>query len=193
MLRRLYDWVIDLSERPSAPWALAAVSFAESSFFPIPPDVMMVPMCVARPQRAWWYAFVATVASVLGGLLGYAIGALLYDTVGAFLIRLYGYGDKVSAFEQAYAHYGHWIILLKGLTPIPFKVVTITSGFAHYSLFWFIVLSIITRGLRFFLVAGLLYWIGPAAREFIERRLGLVTAVFAVVMVGGFIGAAYLF
>ncbi|MCK0198048.1 DedA family protein [Ancylobacter sp. 6x-1] len=192
MLRRLYDWVIDLSERPSATWALAGVSFAESSFFPVPPDIMLVPMCVARPERAWWYAFVCTIASVLGGLLGYAIGALLYDSVGLFLIQLYGYGEKVDAFTAAYNQYGHWIILLKGLTPIPFKVVTITSGFAHYSLFWFIVLSIITRGLRFFLVAGLLYWIGPSARDFIEKRLGLVTAIFAALVIGGFVAALYL-
>jgi membrane protein YqaA with SNARE-associated domain len=193
MLRRLYQWVIDLSERPSASWALAGISFAESSFFPVPPDIMLVPMCVAKPEKAWWYAFICTVASVVGGLLGYAIGALLYDTVGTFLIGLYGYGDKVEAFNAAYAHYGHWIILIKGLTPIPYKVVTITSGFAHYSLFWFVVLSVITRGMRFFLVAGLLYWIGPAARDFIEKRLGLVTAAFAVVVVGGFIAAVYLF
>ncbi len=193
MLRRLYDWVIALAERPSAPWALAAVSFAESSFFPVPPDVMMVPMCVAQPKKAWWYATVCTIASVLGALVGYAIGALLYESVGLFLIQLYGYGDKVDAFSAAYNHYGHWIILLKGLTPIPFKVVTITSGFAHYNLFWFVVLSIITRGLRFFLLAGLLYWIGPSARDFIEKRLGLVTAVFAVLVIGGFAAALYLF
>ncbi|MCS0504945.1 YqaA family protein [Ancylobacter mangrovi] len=193
MLRRLYQWVIDLSERPSAPWALAGVSFAESSFFPVPPDVMLVPMCVARPKLAWWYALICTLASVVGGLFGYAIGALLYESVGMFLIHLYGYGDKVEAFSQAYQHYGHWIILIKGLTPIPYKVVTITSGFAHYSLFWFIVLSVITRGLRFFMVAGLLYWIGPSARTFIEERLGLVTVVFAVVLVGGIVGSLYLF
>lgn len=193
MLRRLYDWVINLAERPQATWALAGVSFAESSFFPVPPDVMLVPMCVAQPKKAWWYALVCTMASVVGGLFGYAIGALLYESVGLFLIHLYGYGDKVEAFSQAYAEYGHWIILIKGLTPIPYKVVTITSGFAHYSLFWFIVLSVITRGLRFFLVAGLLYWIGPSARTFIEERLGLVTALFAVLVVGGFIAAVYLF
>ena len=193
MLRRLYQWVIDLSERPSAPWALAAVSFAESSFFPVPPDVMLVPMCLARPKLAWFYAALCTLASVIGGLLGYAVGALLYQSVGMFLIQLYGYGAKVDAFTEAYQHYGAWIILIKGLTPIPYKVVTITSGFAHYSLFWFVVLSVITRGLRFFMVAGLLYWIGPSARTFIEKRLGLVTAIFAVVLVGGLVAAVYLF
>ncbi|MCK0207865.1 DedA family protein [Starkeya koreensis] len=193
MLRRLYQWVIDLAERRSAPWALAAVSFAESSFFPVPPDVMLVPMCLARPSRAWWYAGVCTLASVVGGLFGYAIGALLYESLGLFLIQLYGYGAKVEAFTEAYQRYGHWIILIKGLTPIPYKVVTITSGFAHYSLFWFVVLSVITRGLRFFLVAGLLYWVGPSARTFIEKRLGLVTALFALVLVAGFAAAVFLF
>lgn len=193
MLRRLYQWVIDLAERRSAPWALAAVSFAESSFFPVPPDVMLVPMCLARPARAWWYAGVCTLASVIGGLFGYAIGALLYESLGLFLIQLYGYGSKVEAFTEAYQRYGHWIILIKGLTPIPYKVVTITSGFAHYSLFWFVVLSVITRGMRFFLVAGLLYWVGPSARSFIEKRLGLVTALFALVLVAGFAAAVFLF
>ncbi|MBS9475884.1 YqaA family protein [Ancylobacter radicis] len=192
MLRRLYQWVIKLAERPSAPWALAGVSFSESSFFPVPPDVMLVPMCLARPKLAWFYASICTLASVIGGLVGYAIGSLLYDSVGLFLIQLYGYGDKVDAFSQAYQRYGHWIILIKGLTPIPYKVVTITSGFAHYSLFWFFVLSVITRGLRFFMVAGLLYWVGPTARTFIEERLGLVTAALALAIVGGFLVSLYL-
>jgi membrane protein YqaA with SNARE-associated domain len=186
MLRRLYAWVLALSEKPSAPWALAGVSFAESSFFPIPPDVMLVPMCLARPERAFHYAGVCTIASVVGGLAGYAIGALLYDTLGRFLIELYGYGDRAEAFHAAYAQWGHWIILVKGMTPIPYKVVTITSGFAHYDLFWFAVLSVITRGGRFYLVAVLLHLWGEPARQFIERRLELVAVVSLVVIVVGF-------
>lgn len=192
MLRKLYDWVIAYSAKPSAPWALAFVSFAESSVFPIPPDVLLVPMTLARPDRAWRYALIATIASVIGGLVGYAIGALLYESVGKFLIDLYGYGNKVDAFRAAYAHYGHWVILLKGLTPIPYKLVTITSGFAEYSLGWFIVLSIITRGARFFLLAALLHYFGPMAREFIEKRLGLVTLGLLAVVVLGLLAAAYL-
>ncbi|MFG1402534.1 YqaA family protein [Xanthobacter sediminis] len=191
MLRKLYDWVIAYSAKPSAPWALAFVSFAESSVFPIPPDVLLVPMTLARPDRAWRYALIATIASVLGGLVGYAIGALLYESVGKFLIDLYGYGNKVDAFRTAYAHYGHWVILLKGLTPIPYKLVTITSGFAEYSLGWFIALSIITRGARFFLLAALLHYFGPMAREFIEKRLGLVTLGLLAVVVLGLLAAAY--
>ncbi|MFG1351863.1 YqaA family protein [Xanthobacter autotrophicus] len=191
MLRKLYDWVIAYSAKPSAPWALALVAFLESSVFPVPPDVLQVPMTLARPDRAWRYALIATVASVLGGLVGYAIGALLYDSVGKFLIDLYGYGSKVDQFRAAYAHYGHWVILLKGLTPIPFKLVTITSGFADYNLFWFVLLSIITRGARFFILAAILHHFGASAREFIEKRLGLVTLGFLAVLVIGLVAAAY--
>jgi membrane protein YqaA with SNARE-associated domain len=193
MLRRLYAWVLALSEKPSAPWALAGVSFTESSFFPIPPDVMLVPMCLARPDRAFFYAGVCTIASVIGGLAGYAIGALLYDTIGRFLIELYGYGDKAEAFRTAYAEWGHWVILIKGATPIPYKLITITSGFAAYNLFWFTLLSIITRGARFYIVALLLYFWGAPAREFIERRMELVAVVALVVFVAGFYAAIRLF
>jgi membrane protein YqaA with SNARE-associated domain len=193
MLRRLYDRVLDLAAKPWAPKALAVVSFVESSFFPIPPDIMLIPMCLAKPNRAFWYAGICTVASVLGGLLGYAIGALLYDTLGQFLIRLYGYGDKMEEFRAAYAQWGAWIILIKGATPIPYKLVTIASGFAGYNLFWFTVLSIITRGVRFYLVATILHFWGEPAREFIERRLGLIMFLFVVIFIGGFYAATKIF
>ena len=193
MLRRLYDRVLDLAAKPWAPTALAVISFVESSVFPIPPDVMLIPMCLAKPNRAFWYAGICTVASVLGGLLGYAIGALLYDTLGLFLIRLYGYGDKLETFRAAYAEWGHWIILIKGATPIPYKVITIASGFAGYSLFWFIVLSIITRGVRFYLVATLLYFWGEQARVFIERRLGMILLLSVVIFIAGFYAATKIF
>jgi membrane protein YqaA with SNARE-associated domain len=192
MLRRLYDWVLKLAERPWAVWALAAVSFAESSFFPIPPDVMLIPMCLARRERAWFYACVCTVASVIGGLFGYAIGALLYDTLGRIIIEFYGYGSEAEAFRTAYAEWGHWVILIKGLTPIPYKLVTITSGFASYDLFWFVVLSIITRGGRFFIVAAIVYRWGPPAREFVEKRLEWFALLFAVALIGGFVVAWWL-
>jgi len=167
--------------------ALATVSFAESSFFPVPPDVLLVPMALARPERARLYAFVCTIASVLGGLAGYAIGALLYDTVGKWLISIYGYGDGIEAFREAYAAWGSWIILIKGLTPIPYKIVTIASGFAGYDLLAFTVLSLITRGARFFLTAELLRIYGEPIRGFIEERLALVTSGFMAVVVGGFV------
>jgi membrane protein YqaA with SNARE-associated domain len=191
MLRPLYDKVIALSASRHALPALAAVSFAESSLFPVPPDVLLVPMALARPEKARLYAFVCTVASVLGGLAGYAIGALLYDTLGKWLISIYGYGDGIEAFRQAYAAWGAWIILIKGLTPIPYKIVTIASGFAGYDLFPFIVLSLITRGARFFLTAELLRIYGLPIRTFIEERLTLVASSVLALVVGGFVIANY--
>ncbi|MCX7308915.1 MAG: DedA family protein [Afipia sp.] len=193
MLRRIYDWCIAAAEKPYALWLMGAVSFAESSFFPIPPDVMLIPMSLARPQRAWLYALVCTVTSVAGGVVGYAIGALLYDSVGQWLINLYGYGDKVDAFRASYAEYGAWIILLKGLTPIPYKLVTITSGFANYNLLLFVIFSVIARGGRFFIVAILLNRYGTWIREVIEKRLGLWVAIGAGVIVVGFIIAFRMF
>jgi membrane protein YqaA with SNARE-associated domain len=174
-----------------ATWALALVSFTESSFFPIPPDVLLVPMVLANRHRAWQLAAICTVSSVVGGIFGYMIGALLYDSVGEWLIRLYGYGDQVEAFRRSYAEWGTWIILIKGLTPIPYKIVTITSGFAGYDFLWFVLLSAITRAGRFFLVAALLYRFGEPVRNFIEKRLELVMAGLAVIFVGGFVIARY--
>ena len=191
MLRPLYDKVIALSASRYALPALATVSFAESSFFPVPPDVLLVPMALARPERARLYALVCTIASVLGGLAGYAIGALLYDTLGRWLISIYGYGEGIEAFRQAYATWGAWIILIKGLTPIPYKIVTIASGFAGYDLLAFTVLSLITRGARFFLTAELLRIYGEPIRGFIEERLTLVASSFLALVVGGFVIAKY--
>ena len=189
MLRRIYDWCIDAAHKPYALWIMAAVAFAESSFFPVPPDVMLIPMSLARPARAWFYALVCTAASVLGGVLGYGIGALLYDSLGQWLINLYGLGDKVEAFRAGYAEYGAWIILLKGLTPIPYKLVTITSGFANYNIWLFIALSVIARGGRFFAVAILLNRYGEWIRVRIERHLGFWVSLGAGVLVAGFIVA----
>jgi membrane protein YqaA with SNARE-associated domain len=193
MLRKIYDWCIAAADKPYALWLMGAVSFAESSFFPIPPDVMLIPMSLARPQKAWLYALVCTVTSVAGGVVGYAIGALLYDSVGQWLINLYGYGDKVEAFRAGYAEYGAWIILLKGLTPIPYKLVTITSGFANYNLLAFVLLSVVARGGRFFFVAILLNRYGTWIREAIEKRLGLWVAIGAGALVLGFVVAFRLF
>ena len=192
MLRRIYDWCIDAAHKPYALWIMAAVAFAESSFFPVPPDVMLIPMSLARPQRAWLFAAVCTVASVTGGMLGYAIGALLYDSLGHWLIELYGLGGKVEAFRASYAEWGAVIILLKGLTPIPYKIVTITSGFAGYNFALFIVFSIIARAGRFFLLAFLLHRYGEQARHIIEKRLGLWVTLGAAVVVIGIVLAVYL-
>ena len=193
MFRSLYDWTLAQAARPSAPRALGAVSFAESSFFPVPPDVMMVPMVLARPDRAWSYALITTATSVAGGLAGYVIGALLYDSVGQWLFRIYGLTSGAEAFRAAYADYGHWVILLKGLTPIPYKLVTITSGFAGYDLFWFTVLSIITRGVRFFALAALLGRFGPAIKAVLDRHLNAVLGALAATVVLGFVAFRFLF
>jgi membrane protein YqaA with SNARE-associated domain len=193
MLRSLYDWCIRAAEKPYATWLLGFISFIESSFFPIPPDTMLIPMSLARPDRAWFYAHVCTITSVAGGVLGYLIGAVLYDSVGLWLIQLYGYGDKVEQFRAAYAEWGAWIILLKGMTPIPYKIVTIASGFAGYSFVTFVLLSFVARGMRFYLLAFLLNRYGPQAREILERRLGLWVTLGAAVLVIGIVGAVYLF
>jgi membrane protein YqaA with SNARE-associated domain len=193
MLRRLYDWCIAAAYKPSAKWIMGAVSFVESSFFPIPPDVMLIPMSLARPERAYSYAFLCTWTSVAGGLLGYAIGSVLYESVGQWVIALYGYGDKVQAFRDAYNEYGAWIILLKGLTPIPYKIVTITSGFAGYDLVMFVLLSFVARGMRFYFLAFLLHRYGERARSIIEERLGFWVATATVLMIIGIIAAVYLF
>jgi membrane protein YqaA with SNARE-associated domain len=189
MLKRIYDWCIDAAHKPYALWIMGAVSFAESSFFPVPPDVMLIPMSLARPQRAWLYAAICTVTSVLGGVVGYAIGALLFDSLGQWLIQVYGLADKVDAFRASYAEWGAVIILLKGLTPIPYKLVTITSGFAGYNILLFILCSIVARGGRFFVVAILLNRYGDWIRVRIERHLGLWVALGAIVLVLGFVVA----
>lgn len=177
---------------PHAERALALIAFLESSIFPIPPDAMIVPMVLARPASAWRVALIATAGSVVGGLAGYAIGALLLDTLGEWIIRLYGLEGKLTEFQAAYNEWGLWIILIKGLTPIPFKLVTIASGMAHFNLGLFILASVITRGARFFIVAALLRAYGPPISEFIERRLTLVTSVFAGLIVLGFLSLRYL-
>ena len=193
MLRRAYNWMVATSAKPTASWVLGAVAFAESSFFPLPPDIMLVPMSVAQPRKAWFYAGLCTVASVLGGIVGYMIGAWLYDTLGQWLIKLYGYEQGVEEFRALYARWGAWIILLKGLTPIPYKVVTISSGFAGYNLLWFVVLSALTRGARFFILAGILNYFGEPLRAFIERHLTLVTLGFLIIVTAGFIGVSFFF
>ena len=187
MLKNTYDWLMRLSASPNAPAALAAVSFAESSFFPIPPDVMLVPMVLADRTKAWRYASIATAASVIGGLAGYAIGYFLLETAGRPILAFYGGNRGLETFTQMVRDNGWWILLTKGMTPIPFKVVTIGAGVAHMDLATFFGFSIIARATRFFLVAGLLYFFGEPIRDFIEKRLILVTSVVAVSVIGGFV------
>ena len=193
MLRRFYDWTLALASHRRALTALAAVSFTESSFFPVPPDAMLVPMVLARPDRAWVMAGVCTVASVIGGLFGYAIGYFLFETLGHWLIKVYGYGDAFTQYQEGFAEWGTWIILIKGLTPIPYKLVTIASGLAQFDLFTFVWASVVTRGARFFLVAALLWRFGPPIKDFIEKRLTLVTTLFVIGVIGGFLALRYVF
>ncbi len=192
MLRRLYDRLVVLSNHPSAIWVLAAVSFAESSFFPIPPDVMLIPMILANRSKAWLFAGVCTIASVVGGFFGYAIGYFLFETAGKWVIDFYGLQAGFNNFQNQFNEWGLWVILIKGLTPIPYKLVTIASGAAHFDLFTFGIASLITRGGRFFLVAGLLYVVGDPIRHFVEKHLTLVTTGFVLIIVGGFVAFAYI-
>jgi len=193
MIRSLYDWVIRLAGHPRAVPALGVVSFLESSFFPIPPDVMLIPMVLARRDKAFRIALVCTVCSVLGGLLGYAIGYYFFATVGEWVVRTYGLQAGLEKFRAGFQEWGTWIILIKGLTPIPYKLVTIASGAAHFDLFTFVWASIVTRGIRFFLVAALLWKFGEPIRTFIEKRLTLLTWLFLIALVGGFVAFRYLF
>ena len=191
MFDGIYRWTLRLSESRHAPLALGAVAFAESSFFPIPPDLLLVPMSLAQPRRAWAYATVCTVASVLGGVLGYAIGALLYDTVGQWLIATYHYADKMDAMRAAYAQWGWLLILIKGLTPIPYKLVTIVSGLLGYNFALFVLLSIITRGARFFILAGLLNRFGDPIRGALERHFAAILVGFLLLVAVGFYVATH--
>jgi membrane protein YqaA with SNARE-associated domain len=193
MLRRLYDWCIGAADKTYATWIMGAVSFLESSIFPVPPDAMLIPMGLARPERAYYFATVCTITSVAGGIAGYLIGWLLYDSLGQWLMTLYGYGNKVEAFRESYARWGSLIILLKGVTPIPYKIITITSGFAGYSFPLFVLFSFVARGMRFYLVAFLLRRYGERARAIIEERLGFWFTISLAVLVVGIIAALYLF
>lgn len=191
MLRRLYDWVMGLAASRHAEKSLFAVSFAESSFFPVPPDVMLAPMCLAKPEKAWRYAFICTLASVLGGALGYAIGFFLQD-FGMWMMAATGHAGGLEEFQCWYGKYGVWVILAKGLTPIPYKLVTIASGLAAFAFPMFIIASVITRGARFFLVAFIIKKFGPAILPVVERRLALFAGLFIALIVIGLTASHFL-
>ena len=187
MLRRLYDWTMGLAGHRHALRALGTVSFVESSIFPIPPDVMMIPMILARRQQAFLIATVATVTSVLGGLLGYAIGMFAFEQIGQPILESLGKSDAMVAFNTRFNDFGFWPVLLAGVTPFPSTVITIMSGWTGLPILTFVVTSIIARGLRFYLVAWLLWRYGEPIRDFIERRLGLMFSLFMLLLVGGFV------
>ncbi|MEQ9692334.1 MAG: YqaA family protein [Bauldia litoralis] len=192
MLRRLYDWTMSFAAGRHATKALAGVAFAESSFFPIPPDILLIPMVLAERAKAMRFAAIATAASVIGGIFGYLIGAFLFEQLALPILQFYGYDQQFETFAAWYNDWGVWIVFIAGVTPFPYKVITIASGATGLNFLVFIVASIIARGLRFVIVAGLLYWIGPPIRDFIEKRLGLVFTVFMVLLIGGFVVARYM-
>ena len=186
MLNRIYNHIIKLAGHPQAVWWLALVAFAESSVFPIPPDVMIIPMVISNRAAAWKIATICTVTSVLGGLAGYAIGYFFYDAVGAKIVELYGYGPKFEEFRSTYIEYGAWIVAVGGLTPFPYKVITMASGLFALDPIIFIFTSLLSRGLRFFVEAALLWKFGPPIRGFIEKKLSIISIIFVVVLLLGF-------
>lgn len=192
VIRRLYDWTIRMADHPHALWVLALVSFAESSVFPIPPDLLMIPMILARPSRAFIVAAVAMAASVAGGMLGYAIGAFAFDSIGQPILESMGKAHAMEEFNATFNGAGFWAVLGAGITPFPYKVITIMSGWTGMPLTTFVITSIVARGLRFFIVAWLLWKFGSPVRDFIEKRLGLVFTAFFAILIAGFLLVRYL-
>ena len=192
MLRKSYDWVIANADDKRARWILIAISFAESSFFPLPPDPVYMAMLLARPKNAWRLAFICTLSSVVGGLLGYYIGYALYESAGEWIISTYGLEQAFIKFQQSFEEWGFWIIALKGLTPIPYKIVTICSGVAKIDMGIFISASIIARAFRFYTVAALLRYCGPQLRTYIEKNFTLVTSLILVAIIAGFVILKYI-
>lgn len=192
MLRKIYDWTLEKAAHKYSEHWLACISFMESSFFPVPPDVMLAPMCIAKPERSFRYALLCTIASVLGALLGYAIGYFLFETIGMIILDFYGLGDKFEGFAADFNDQGWVIVLLAGFTPLPFKVITIAAGATAMPLYVLIFAAIIARSARFFLVAALLWKFGPPMKDWIERNFALATTAVAILFVGGFIAIRYL-
>ena len=192
MIRALYDFTLSLAEHPKAIWALALVALAESSVFPIPPDVLLIPLIIANPRKAWLFATVTLVASVLGGLAGYAIGHFAFEQIGRPILEALGKAEAIEAYAHKFNNVGFWAVLAAGVTPFPFKVITIMSGATAMPLSVFIPTAILARGLRFFAVAALLRIFGPQIKDFIERRLALVFVAFVLILIAGFVGVKYI-
>ncbi len=192
VIRPLYDWTMRLAGHRHAMWAMGSISFIESSVFPVPPDALLMPMVLARRDRAWAIAAVCTIASVLGGAFGYMIGYFLWDAIGQQVMSLYGYTDKMEQFTALYNEWGFWIVAGAGFTPFPYKVITIASGVTHLDFAVFMIASAVSRGARFFLVAGLLWYFGPPIRTFIEKNLGILATAFFLLLLGGFVAVRYM-
>ena len=193
LLRKLYDWTLEKSKNPKAPWFLAIISFSESSFFLIPPDVILIPMIIAKRAKAWFFAFICTISSVLGGVAGYLIGYFFYLTIGEFIIELYSYQNEYSDFKSKYeGEIWLWFVFFAGLTPFPFKIITIASGAFKINVISFIAIALVSRGLRFYLVATLLKFFGNYIKEYIDKYFNLFTFVFFILLIGGFIFFKYI-
>ena len=191
-VRLVYDWMLDMSASPYAMWFLALVAFAESSFFPIPPDIMLIPMVLAMPAKAWRIAAIATISSVVGGYFGYSIGVFFFDLIAKPILNFYGYMQQFDVFKEYYHQWGAWIVFGAGITPFPYKVITIASGVVHLDLITFTVASVVARGMRFYLVAWLLKKYGAPMKEFIEKHLGILSVLFLLLLIGGFLAIKYL-
>ena len=193
LLRKLYDWTLEKSKDPKAPWFLAIISFSESSFFPIPPDIILIPMVIAKRAKAWFFAFICTISSVLGGVAGYLIGYFFYLTIGEFIIELYYYQSEYSDFQSKYeGEIWLWFVFFAGLTPFPFKIITIASGALKINMISFIAIALVSRGLRFYLVATLLKFFGNYIKEYIDKYFNLFTFVFFILLIGGFVFFKYI-
>lgn len=192
-MKRIYDWMMRLAAHGKAKTALFWVAFIESSFFPIPPEVMLIPMVLAKRAEAWLIASAATIGSVLGGLFGYAIGYFLFDALAQPMLEFYGYADKFTSFKSQYNDYGAWIVFFAGITPFPYKVITIASGATALSIPVFVIASLLSRGIKYFVEAGLLFWFGEPIRNVLERWFNIIAVIFVILLVGGFVAMKYLF
>ncbi len=190
--RNLYDWTLRQSSKKLAPWFLAFISFVESSFFPIPPDIILIPMIIAKRTKAFIYASICTISSVIGGLFGYLIGFIFFNSIGIILVNFYGMSEYIENLKEYYNNYGVWFVLVAGFTPVPFKIITIASGLFQLNLFIFILCSFVARGLRFYLISGLLYLYGEAIKYFIEKYFNYLTIIFFIVFLGGILFLKYL-
>ncbi len=193
LLRKLYDWTLEKSKDPKAPWFLAIISFSESSFFPIPPDIILIPMIIAKRAKAWFFAFICTISSVFGGVAGYLIGYFFYLTIGEFIIEFYSYQSEYSDFQTKYeGEIWLWFVFFAGLTPFPFKIITIASGALKINMISFITIALVSRGLRFYLVATLLKFFGNYIKDYIDKYFNLLTFIFFILLIGGFIFFKYI-
>ncbi len=192
IFRNLYNWTLNQSSKKYAPWFLTFISFVESSFFPIPPDIILIPMIIAKRTKAFLYAFVCTISSVFGGLFGYLIGYALFNSIGIILVNFYGMTEYIENLKEYYNDYGIWFVLIAGFTPLPFKVITIASGLFQLNLIIFILCSLVARGGRFYLIAGLLYLFGEAIKKFIDRYFNFLTILFFILLIGSILFLNYL-